>query len=78
MSSSNVKVVHRVELAEAEEEDPFDAMLKRSGCVSEEASLRDCMDEAKDWRKCQREVKVFQHCMEKRVQEKKQARQRQS
>ena len=50
----------------ADEKDPYDQMLERSGCVKYHHKLQDCFfDKGNDWRKCQKEMKDFRACMSK-------------
>lgn len=44
--------------------DPFEEMLKKTGCIELHYELQDCMVEHQDWRKCQEQVKKFKDCME--------------
>lgn len=48
-----------------DEIDPFEAMLKKSGCAELHYAVQDCMAEHQDWRKCQKEVAEFRACIEK-------------
>lgn len=49
----------------SEDDDPVDAMLKRTGCLHLHHRVQECMAETKDWRQCQDVVKEFKHCMQK-------------
>lgn len=46
-----------------EEEDPFDARIRRSGCADFHYKLQECMDSKKDWRACQVDVAAFKECI---------------
>ena len=49
-----------------DDDDPYDKMLQRTGCVDYHHKLQDCFyDNGNDWRKCQKEMKQFRECMDK-------------
>lgn len=49
-----------------DEEDPVEALIKRTGCLDQHNAIMECMFEHKDWRKCQDKVKLFRQCMTKK------------
>ncbi|KAI9219880.1 hypothetical protein BC828DRAFT_384937 [Blastocladiella britannica] len=48
-----------------EEEDPYDARIRRSGCAAEHTALQDCHYETKDWRKCTAQMAAFRVCWQR-------------
>jgi hypothetical protein len=48
-----------------DEEDPFETMLNKAGCLNEHYKVQECMADTKDWRICQPHVKAFRECIEK-------------
>jgi len=54
-----------------EEEDPVDAMIKKTGCLEKHYAVQFCMADHSDWRKCQDQVKEFQICINEYNQRKK-------
>ncbi|PAA82296.1 hypothetical protein BOX15_Mlig015560g2 [Macrostomum lignano] len=48
-----------------EEEDVFEAMLKRTGCLDQHNDVMECMAEHRDWRQCQEQVRKMKVCMAK-------------
>ncbi|MEE6528563.1 hypothetical protein FKM82_031043 [Ascaphus truei] len=49
---------------EADEEDPLDQMIGRTGCAASHYAVQECMAEHQDWRKCQPQVQSFKDCMQ--------------
>lgn len=47
-----------------EDEDPFDARIRKSGCAKFHFALQDCVDQHKDFRACQQHMKDFKVCMD--------------
>ncbi|ORZ40140.1 hypothetical protein BCR44DRAFT_36968 [Catenaria anguillulae PL171] len=45
-----------------DEEDPYDARIRRSGCASEHEALQDCHFATKDYRKCTQQLLAFKEC----------------
>ncbi|KNE54544.1 hypothetical protein AMAG_00514 [Allomyces macrogynus ATCC 38327] len=45
-----------------DEEDPYDARIRRSGCQREHEVLQDCYHEKHDWRQCIKEMQAFKAC----------------
>ncbi|XP_014358070.2 cytochrome c oxidase assembly factor 4 homolog, mitochondrial [Papilio machaon] len=54
----------REKLSEGDD-DPVEAMLKKSGCLELHYKVQECIATTKDWRKCQTEVSDFRSCIEK-------------
>ncbi|KAI9184055.1 hypothetical protein H9P43_003108 [Blastocladiella emersonii ATCC 22665] len=48
-----------------DDEDPYDARIRRSGCQREHEALQDCHFEKKDWRACMGEMKAFRACWQR-------------
>lgn len=48
----------------AVEEDPFEATVKKTGCLELHYKVQECMYEHRDWRKCKQEVADFRSCFE--------------
>ncbi|KAI8995055.1 hypothetical protein BC832DRAFT_362378 [Gaertneriomyces semiglobifer] len=46
-----------------DEEDPYDARIRRSGCKMQHEALQNCYIDHHDWRKCREEMKKFRECM---------------
>ena len=44
------------------EEDPYIARIKRSGCYDQHEKLQECYYEKKDWRQCREEMQKFREC----------------
>ena len=54
----------RPQSSEGEEEDVYEEMLKKSGCMEYHYKLQDCFhDNGGDWRKCRKEMSDFKECM---------------
>ncbi|OMH80700.1 Cytochrome oxidase assembly factor 4 [Zancudomyces culisetae] len=49
---------------EDDEEDEWDARIRRTGCHKENEALLICKFDTKDWRKCTKELKAFKDCMD--------------
>ncbi|KAI8056294.1 uncharacterized protein B0P05DRAFT_440670, partial [Gilbertella persicaria] len=47
---------------EEEEEEPYNARIKKTGCFEENEALQLCFYDTKDWRQCQEEMKAFRDC----------------
>ncbi|KPI99282.1 Coiled-coil-helix-coiled-coil-helix domain-containing protein 8 [Papilio xuthus] len=47
------------------DDDPVEAMLRKSGCLELHYKVQECIATTKDWRKCQTEVNDFRSCIEK-------------
>ncbi|KAJ3369120.1 hypothetical protein GGF31_005579 [Allomyces arbusculus] len=47
---------------EDDEDDPYDARIRRSGCQREHEVLQDCYYEKHDWRQCVKEMQAFKAC----------------
>lgn len=45
-----------------DDDDPYIARIKRSGCFSHHEKLQDCYFEKKDWRECRKEMMEFKQC----------------
>jgi hypothetical protein len=46
------------------DEDPFETMMKKTGCLQLHYKVQDCMFEHRDWRQCKQEVADFRTCFE--------------
>jgi cytochrome c oxidase assembly factor 4 len=44
------------------EEDPYIARIKRSGCFVQHEILQDCYFAKNDWRECRKEMMEFKKC----------------
>ncbi|RKO95174.1 hypothetical protein CAUPRSCDRAFT_486, partial [Caulochytrium protostelioides] len=45
-----------------DEEDEWDARIRRTGCFPQHEALQDCYYEKKDWRRCRDEMAAFREC----------------
>ncbi|XP_063836861.1 cytochrome c oxidase assembly factor 4 homolog, mitochondrial [Ostrinia nubilalis] len=53
----------------ADNDDPVENMLKKTGCIELHYKVQECIATTKDWRKCQTEVNEFRNCISKHKQE---------
>ncbi|KAJ3035851.1 hypothetical protein HK097_004002 [Rhizophlyctis rosea] len=52
-----------------DEDDPYVARIKRSGCFNQHEALQDCYYVKRDWRACKEEMQAFRACFAKKQQE---------
>jgi len=53
---------------EEEEDDEFEARIKRTQCYSQYEALQECYFKAgKDWRQCQKEAQSFKRCFQEHL-----------
>ncbi|RKP15262.1 hypothetical protein BJ684DRAFT_1939, partial [Piptocephalis cylindrospora] len=45
-----------------EEEDEYDARIRRTGCYEENDRLQECYLAKHDWRACKQEMEAFRTC----------------
>ena len=45
-----------------DEEDEFDARIRRTGCFEKHEALQECYLRTKDWRECRDEMLAFKKC----------------
>ncbi|XP_071478516.1 uncharacterized protein [Diadema antillarum] len=46
-----------------DDDDPVDAMIKKTGCLELHYAVQECMADNRDWRKCQDQVAAFGKCI---------------
>ena len=51
-------------MAEDEEGDAVDQMLRKAGCLDAHYAVQECIVEHKDWRVCQKQVTAFKECID--------------
>ncbi|RWS04135.1 cytochrome c oxidase assembly factor 4-like protein [Dinothrombium tinctorium] len=51
--------------AGTDDDDPFDARIKKTGCYRHHIQVQECMFEHRDWRQCQQQLKLFKQCMDR-------------
>ncbi|OMJ12665.1 Cytochrome oxidase assembly factor 4 [Smittium culicis] len=62
-SEKETAVENRSLPVEDEDEDEWDARIKKTGCYKENEALLICHFDTHDWRKCTSEMKAFKDCM---------------
>lgn len=63
---SNTKPTESVHYSKkTDNQDPFEEMMKRTGCLELHYKVQDCMFEHRDWRQCRQQVDDFRVCFER-------------